>query len=107
MIFVLFNLCCEEFFVKTDDFIQYVEFEILTNLNVNNTVLLNNNFQFYRKAKELIDHIINNIVTVSLPVSLTVENLLNRHGNKIKTIEVGTISEVFVFLKNLCLFISL
>lgn len=63
------------------------------------TVLLNNKlFIFCRKAKELIDHIINNIVTVSLPVNLTVESLLNRHGNKIKTIEVG-ISESFIILK--------
>jgi len=42
-----------------------------------------------RKAKALIDQIINDIVTVFVPIKLSVDKLVRRHGSKIKTIEVG------------------
>lgn len=38
-------------------------------------------------AKKLINEIINDIVTLSVPLKLNVEDLLQNHGNKIKTIE--------------------
>uniref|UniRef100_A0A7M5VCB9 K Homology domain-containing protein n=1 Tax=Clytia hemisphaerica TaxID=252671 RepID=A0A7M5VCB9_9CNID len=58
------------------------EKEILTR-----EIILNGTKEQKEKAKDLINEIINNIVTISVPVKLTVESLLQRFGNKIKTIE--------------------